>query len=267
MARSALLNIMTDAAFRAGRSLSRDFGEVQNLQVSVKGPGDFVTAADIRAEKIIRETLLKARPRIGFLTEESGEIKGPDSQNRWIVDPLDGTHNFMHGHPHFCTSIALEREGEIVAGVIYNPVTDELFVAEKGNGAYCNDTRLRVAARTELSQTVNVTWIPHLGFKDHTKALKLQQQMMKNTAGVRCSGSTALDLAYVAAGRFDGAWQQGPAAWDIAAGLIMMREAGGFVTDYNGGHKMYDTQNFVAGNERIHHQLLEIIRSKQKEFK
>ena len=261
MARSALLNVMVEAAFRAGRSLSRDFGEVQNLQVSVKGPGDFVTAADLRAEKIIRENLEKARPKFGFLMEESGEIAGQDPQNRWIVDPLDGTHNFMHGNPHFCTSIALEREGEIIAGVIYSPITDELFVAERGSGAYANDTRMRVAARRELHDCVVATHIPHLGHTGHKQALTIMADVMKQCAGVRSSGATALDLAYIAAGRLDGTWQQGPSPWDIAAGMIMIREAGGFVTDFSGGQKMFDTYNVLAGNERIHKLLGDVVRN------
>lgn len=252
---------MTTAAFKAGRALSRDFGEVQNLQVSRKGPADFVTNADLKAEKIIRMELLAARPRFGFLMEEAGEIKGGDPQNRWIVDPLDGTLNFMHGIPHFCTSIALEREGEIVAGVIYNPATDELFTAERGQGAYGNDTRLRVAGRPELHEAVVVTHIPRLGQKGHQLHLKEQQAVMKNSAGVRCSGSTALDLAYVAAGRFDGVWQRGPQAWDFAAGIIMIREAGGFVTALDGGKKMFETGTILAGSERIHKQLGDVVRA------
>lgn len=251
---------MTNAAFKAGRSLSRDFGEVQNLQVSRKGPGDFVTNADLKAEKIIREELFAARPKFGFLMEESGEIKGADPQNRWIVDPLDGTHNFMHGLPHFCSSIALEREGEIVAGVIYNPATDELFAAERGQGAFANDTRMRVAARRELNACLVSTWIPRLGQSGHKQALGEQAAVMKETIGVRCSGSTALDLAYVAAGRFDATWQRGPQAWDFAAGIVMIREAGGYVSDLTGRKDMFGTGSILAGNERIHKQLGDVVR-------
>lgn len=252
MARSALLNVMTTAAFKAGRSLSRDFGEVQNLQVSVKGPGDFVTSADLRAEKIIREELEKSRPGFGFLMEEAGEIKGTEPQNRWIVDPLDGTHNFMHGLPHFCISIALEREKEIIAGVIYNPATDELFVAERGQGAYLNDKRIRVSARKKLHECLVSTHIPRLGQKGHRRALLEQATMMKETVGVRCTGSTALDLAYIAAGRLDGTWQRGPQAWDYAAGMVVLREAGGFVTDLDGGRKLFEKETVLAANEYIH---------------
>lgn len=264
MARSALLNVMTNAAFKAGRSLSRDFGEVQNLQVSKKGPGDFVTNADLKAEKIIREELEAARPAFGFLMEESGEIEGKDPQNRWIVDPLDGTHNFMHGLPHFCTSIALEREKEIVAGVVYNPATDELFVAERGQGAYANDTRMRVAARRELVDCIVATHIPRLGQTGHRQALAEQAAVMKTSAGVRCSGATALDLAYIAAGRLDATWQRGPQAWDFAAGMILIREAGGYITDISGGRKLFETQTVLAGNERIHRALGDVVRGVAK---
>lgn len=246
---------MTNAAFKAGRSLSRDFGEIQNLQVSVKGPGDFVTSADLRAEKIIREELERARPGFGFLMEESGEIKGRELQNRWIVDPLDGTHNFLHGIPHFCVSIALEREREIVAGVVYNPATDELFTAERGQGAFSNDSRMRVSARRELHDCLVATYIPRLGHKGHDLALREQAAVMRETAGVRCSGSTALDLAYLAAGRFDGIWQRGPEAWDYAAGMVMIREAGGYVTDLKGGGSLFETRTVLAGNEQIHRRL------------
>ncbi|MEM7214480.1 MAG: inositol monophosphatase family protein [Pseudomonadota bacterium] len=261
MARSALLNVMTNAAFKAGRSLSRDFGEAQNLQVSVKGTGDFVTSADLRAEKIIKTELSSARPKFGFLMEESGEIKGVDPQNRWIVDPLDGTHNFMHGLPHFCTAIALEREGRIVAGVIYNPATDELFTAEHGQGAYANDTRMRVSGRRELSECLVSTNILRLGQANHKQFLTEQAAVMKRTSGVRSTGSTALDLAYVAAGRLDGTWQRGPQAWDFAAGMIMIREGGGFVTDISGGQKIFDTQSVLAGNEHIHRLLGNAVRN------
>ena len=263
MARSALLNVMTQAAFKAGRSLARDFGEVQNLQVSVKGPGDFVTSADLRAEKIIRTELRKARPKFGFLMEESGEIKGDDPQNRWIVDPLDGTHNFMHGLPHFCSSIALEREGNIVAGVVYNPATDELFAAERGQGAFANDSRCRVSARRNLHDCLIACHIPRLGQKGHRQALAEQAAIMRETAGLRCTGSTALDLAYVASGRLDGTWQRGPEAWDFAAGIILVREAGGYVSDLSGGREMFETNSIIAGNERVFQQLGDVVRGAQ----
>ena len=264
MARSALLNVMTNAALKAGRALSRDFGEVQNLQVSLKGPGDFVTNADLRAEKILREELEKARPETGFLMEEGGEIKGKDPQNRWIIDPLDGTINFMHGLPHFCISIALEREGEVVAGVVYNPATDELFTAERGQGAFLNDTRCRVAARRELATAIVGCHIPHQGKKNHGQQLREQQLVMRETLGVRCSGSTALDLAYVAAGRLDGVWQRGPDAWDYAAGIILIKEAGGYISDLDGGSDLFGTKTVLAGNEQIHRLLGQVVRNAAK---
>lgn len=265
MARSALLNVMSQAAMKAGRALSRDFGEIQSLQVSMKGPGDFVTSADRKAEKIARQELQKVRPDFGFLMEESGEIPGRDPQNRWIVDPLDGTSNFLHGLPHYCVSIALEREGEIVAGVIYQPLTDELFAAERGQGAYINDKRLRVAGRRQLSDCVIATFIPHLGKEDHRSFLEQERLIMREVAGIRCTGSTALDLAYVAAGRMDGCWQSGPDPWDFAAGMILIREAGGFVTDYTGGKKIFSSKTIIAGNERVHHAIQDLIAKAGKE--
>ena len=200
MARSALLNVMVQAAIKAGKSLGRDFGEVQNLQVSVKGPGDFVSNADRKAEKIVKDELLKARPTYGFLGEESEEIKGTDGAHRWIVDPLDGTTNFLHGIPMFAVSIALERNGEIVAGVVFNPATDELYTAERGGGAFLNDRRLRVGARRVLSDSVIGCGVPHLGRGNHGKFLVELRHVMGEVAGIRRMGSASLDLAYVAAG-------------------------------------------------------------------
>jgi len=259
MARSALLNVMVQAALKAGKSLSRDFGEVQNLQVSVKGPGDFVTQADLKAEKIVHDELMKARPTYGFLGEESQEEKGTDGAHRWIVDPLDGTTNFLHGIPQFAVSAALERNGEIVAGVIFNPATDELYTAERGGGAFLNDRRLRVAARKVLSDAVVGCSLPHLGKGSHGKFLVELRHVMGEVAGVRHLGSAALDLAYVAAGRFDGFWETGLSPWDIAAGLIMIREAGGYGTDLSGGHGSLETGAVVAGNEYIHKALIEVV--------
>ncbi|QRM56624.1 inositol monophosphatase family protein [Sinorhizobium sp. BG8] len=259
MARSALLNVMVQAAFKAGKSLARDFGEVQNLQVSLKGPGDYVSQADRKAEKLIREELLKARPTYGFLGEESEEIKGTDGAHRWIVDPLDGTTNFLHGIPCFASSIALERNGEIVAAVILNPATDELFTAERGGGAFVNDRRLRVAMRKSLSDAVVGCGVPHLGRGNHGKFLIELRHVMGEVAGVRRQGAASLDLAYVAAGRFDGFWERDLAAWDISAGILLIREAGGFVTDLNGGNAMLETGSMVAGNEHIHKALMEVV--------
>lgn len=259
MARSALLNVMTNAALKAGRALSRDFGEVQNLQVSVKGPADFVSSADRNAEKIIRIELEKARPGFSFLMEESGAIEGRDAAHRWIVDPLDGTTNFLHGIPMFAVSIALEREGQIVAGVVYNPAMDELYTAERGGGAYMNDRRLRVAARKDMADCVVSTGIPHLGRRGHSAFLEQQRRVMLQVAGLRRMGAAALDLAYVAAGRFDGFWESGLSAWDVAAGIILVREAGGYVTDLANGGTMLESGEIAAGNEFVHRKLLETV--------
>jgi len=259
MARSALLNVMVQAAFKAGRSLSRDFGEVQNLQVSMKGPGEYVSQADRKAEQIIRGELMRARPTYGFLGEEGEEVKGTDGAHRWIVDPLDGTTNFLHGIPAFSTSIALERNGEIVAGVVFNPATDELYTAERGSGTFLNDRRLRVAGRRTLSDSVIGCGTPHLGRGHHGKFLIELRHVMGEVAGIRRIGSAALDLAYVAAGRFDGFWEKPLSPWDMAAGMVLIREAGGFVSDFDGGGRMFDTAGIVAGNEHIHRALLDVL--------
>lgn len=261
MARSALLNVMVNAAMKAGRRLARDFGEVENLQVSMKGPGDFVSSADKLAEKTIFDELSKARPDFGFLMEERGEVKGRDPQNRWIVDPLDGTTNFLHGIPVFGISIALEREGQIVAAVVYNPAMDELFAAERGKGAFLNDRRLRVAGRREMTQCVFATGVPHLGRPAHGDFLVQLRQVMRNSAGVRRFGAAAIDLCYVAAGRFDGFWETGLSPWDMAAGILMVREAGGYVTDFDGGNEMFSKTSIVAGNELIRASLLETLQN------
>ncbi|MFC0244110.1 inositol monophosphatase family protein [Falsochrobactrum ovis] len=260
MARSALLNVMVQAAMKAGRSLARDFGEVQNLQVSLKGPGDYVSQADQRAEKIIYTELSRARPDYGFLMEESGEIESKDGQHRWLVDPLDGTTNFLHGIPIFAVSIALERQGQIVAGVIFNPAMDELYTAERGGGAFLNDRRLRVAARTKLVDSVIGTGIPHLGRGKHGQYLVELRNVMAETAGIRRMGAVALDLAYVAAGRLDGFWEDDMNPWDLAAGMLMVRESGGFVSDKSGGQKVFETKTIVAGNEPIHRALLKTLK-------
>ncbi len=256
MAQSAIINVMVQAARKAGRSLSRDFGEVQNLQVSLKGPGDYVTQADRRAEEIVHTELSRARPGYSFLMEESGVVEGEDAQHRWLVDPLDGTTNFLHGIPIFAVSIGLERQGQLVAGVIYNPAMDELYTAERGGGAFLNDRRMRVAARKNLSDCVIGTGIPHLGRGNHGRALLDLRHVMGETAGIRRIGSAALDLAYVAAGRMDGFWEDALAPWDMAAGILMVREAGGFVSDREGGTDMFDSGSIVAGNEAIQKELL-----------
>lgn len=259
MARSALLNVMVQAALKAGRSLARDFGEVQNLQVSLKGPSDYVSQADRKAEDIVRSELARARPTYDFLGEEGGEIKGTDGAHRWIVDPLDGTTNFLHGIPLFAVSIALERNGEVVAGVIYNPAMDELYTAERGGGAFLNDRRLRVAARRALSDAVIVAGVPHLGRGHHGKFLIELRNVMSEVAGIRRTGSAALDLAYTAAGRFDGYWEKNINAWDIAAGMLLVREAGGFVSDVEGGNRMFQAGTVLAGNEHIHKALKDVV--------
>ncbi len=256
MARSALMNVMVGAALKAGKSLSRDFGEVQNLQVSVKGPGDYVSLADKRSEEILVNELRRARPDFSFLTEETGIIEGADKQHRWIIDPLDGTTNFLHGIPMFAISIALERQGQLVAGVIYNPAMDELYTAERGGGAFLNDRRLRVAGRKTLTDCVIGTGVPHLGRPQHGDFLVELRNVMGEVSGVRRLGSPALDLAYVAAGRFDGFWETAIRVWDIAAGIVLIREAGGFATDRDGRQDNLDGASIVAGNELIHKALL-----------
>lgn len=247
---SPTLTIMINAARKAGRALARDFGEVENLQVSKKGPSDFVTAADLRAEKVLFEELSKARPGYGFLMEERGAVEGTDKTHRFIVDPLDGTTNFMHGLPHFAISVALEREGELVAGVVYDVVKDELFHAERGSGAFLKDRRLRVAARTDLGSALVATGMPFRGKPGQERFLKELERVMAATAGVRRYGSAALDLAYVAAGRFDAFWERDLAAWDIAAGAVIVREAGGFAREVDGRDFM-QTGSIIAGNERM----------------
>jgi myo-inositol-1(or 4)-monophosphatase len=256
MARSALINVMVQAAFKAGRSLARDFGEVQNLQVSLKGPSDYVSQADRKAEKVLIEELSRVRPTYGFLAEESGGYEGQDPDNRWIVDPLDGTTNFLHGIPHYAISIGLERQREMVAAVIYNPISDELYTAEKGGGAFLNDRRMRVAGRRQLTDCVIGTGVPHLGRGDHGKYLVELRNIMGECAGIRRMGAAALDLAYVAAGRLDGFWERELQPWDIAAGLLLIQEAGGFVTDTAGGKLAMATGDVVTGNEHIHVALL-----------
>ncbi len=260
MAESALLNIMVGAARKAARALVRDFGEVENLQVSRKGPADFVSNADKRAEAIIHEELLKARPTYGFLMEESGEEKGTDGQHRWLIDPLDGTTNFLHSIPLFATAIALERAGEIVASVVFSPILDELFTAEKGAGAFVNNKRLRVAGRRHVADAVVVTGIKVTGTPDDARTLKQLAYISPAVAGIRRSGSASTDLAWVAAGRFDGYWEGRLAPWDIAPGLLMVREAGGFVSDYAGGTGSVYNGEVVAGNEAIQGQLLQMIK-------
>jgi myo-inositol-1(or 4)-monophosphatase len=257
--RSALWTVMTGAAQKAARAMKRDFGEIEHLQVSQKGPGDFVSAADLKAEKILRMELQKARPRFGFLLEEGGEIAGEDTHHRWIIDPIDGTTNFLHGIPHFAISIGLEMDGEIIAGLVFNPVTDEMYYAEKGKGAFLNDRRLRVSARSNLNECVIATGIPFHGRPGHKPFLKQLERVMGEVAGVRRMGTASLDLAYVAAGRCDGFWEMGLKPWDIAAGIILVREAGGFITELDGGKNFMVSGNVVAANPKLHKQLLSLV--------
>jgi myo-inositol-1(or 4)-monophosphatase len=260
--RSALLNVMVQAATKAGRSLAKDFGEVENLQVSVKGPADFVSNADKRAEEIVFNELQKARPTYSFLGEEGTEVKGSDGQHRWIVDPLDGTTNFLHGIPMFACAIALERNNEIVASVIYNPAMEELFTAEKGGGAWLNDRkRLRVANRKHLADAVVVTGINSRGRAVDLLQLKQMAQVVPAVSGIRRTGSASTDLAWLAAGRFDGYWEAGLAPWDVAPGLLMLREAGGTMTDYAGTTGSVWNGQVIAGNEIIQGQLLKIVKA------
>jgi myo-inositol-1(or 4)-monophosphatase len=228
--------------------------------VSLKGPGDYVSQADRKAEEIIHAELARARPGYAFLMEERGAVPGDDDQHRWLVDPLDGTTNFLHGLPVFAVSIALERQGQVVAGVIYNPAMDELYTEDRGGGAFLNDRRLRVAARRHLADTVVGTGVPHLGRGHHGTYLVELRNVMAEVSGIRRLGSAALDLAYVAAGRLDGFWEDRLSPWDIAAGVLLVREAGGFVTDKAGGQAMFDNGEVVAGNEAIHRILLKTLK-------
>ena len=261
MLRSALINVMVAAARKASRALLRDFGEVENLQVSLKGPANFVSNADRRAEEIIHRELSKARPSYGLLMEERGHVAGSDDKNTWIVDPLDGTTNFLHGIPLFAISIALVRESVPFAGVVLHPTSDELFMAERGRGAYVNDRRLRVAARRELADCVICCGIPHRGRGDISRFRAELGAVQDQVAGVRRTGAAALDLSWVAAGRFDGFWERGLSPWDIAAGLVIVREAGGFATDLAGAEEVLDKDTIVAGNEHVHAALRKVLQS------
>ena len=258
---STNLQLMIRTARRAARSLIKDFREVENLQVSSKGPGDFVSRADRTAERLIRDELIGARPSYGWVGEETGEAAGSDPTRRWIVDPLDGTSNFLHGLPHWSISIALEHKGEIVAGVVYDPAKDELFFAEKGIGAFMNDRRLRVSGRKNMIEALFATGIPFAAKKTLPATLRDLSRLMPVCSGVRRFGSAALDLAYVAAGRFDGFWERELKPWDMAAGLIIVREAGGFVSPIREGADVLETGSVVATNGALHLPLLNILRT------
>ena len=258
---SALLKVMSDAARKAARGLNRDFGELSELQVSRKAPADFVSAADIKAEQTVFEALEKARPGYSFLGEERGLIEGTDKTHTWIVDPLDGTTNFLHAIPHFAINIALEREGVVVAAVTYNPVTNELFWAEKGKGCFVNDKRLRVAGRKHLDESVLGTGIPFLGHGQHARFLKELHQISQRVAGVRRFGAASLDLAYVAAGRLDGFWERDLKPWDMAAGVLLITEAGGKVTNADGGDDIMGSGSICAANLELHPLLVEKLKA------
>ena len=260
MAGSANLNVMMQTARKAGRALLKDFGEVENLQVSSKGPGDFVYRADKRAQETIREALMAARPSYGFLGEEEKEIEGADPTRRWIVDPLDGTTNFLHGLPHWAISIALEHKGQIVAGVVYDPVKDEMFHAEKGNGAWLNESRLRVSGRNRMIESIFATGIPFAGRGDLPATVQDLARLMPVVAGVRRFGAASLDLAYVAAGRYEGFWERGLKAWDMAAGIVIVREAGGIVEAIRPDSDPLDEGEILCANEPIFDSFAKVIR-------
>jgi myo-inositol-1(or 4)-monophosphatase len=259
---SPALNVMIAAARKAGRGLIRDFGELENLQISKKGPADFVSTADSRTERILIEELTKARPGYGFVLEEGGAVEGRDKTHRFIIDPIDGTTNFLHGIPQFAISIALEREGQLVSALVFNPVTDEMYVAEKSHGAYLNDRRLRVAARQNLSDILVASGAPFLGKDGREAFLTELNGVISSTAGMRRFGSASLDLAWTASGRFDAFWERNLKAWDIAAGILLVREAGGVVSDLDGRDCMMDCGHILAANDSLHRPLLALLNGK-----
>lgn len=260
MVGSANLNIMIKAARRAGRGLVKDFAEVENLQVSVKGAGDFVSKADLAAEQSLKEDLMGARPTYGWCAEESAEEEGTDPTRRWIVDPLDGTTNYLHGLPHWAVSIALEHKGQIVAGVVYDPAKDEMFLAEKGAGAWMNETRLRVSGRGRMIESIFATGLPFGGRGDLPDTLKDLGRLLPVTAGVRRFGAASLDLAYVAAGRYDGFWERRLKPWDLAAGVIIVKEAGGLVEPIRADRDVVADGEIVCANETIFNSFAKVVR-------
>jgi myo-inositol-1(or 4)-monophosphatase len=263
MIRSPLMTVMTDAVMKAARGLKRDFGEIENLQVSRKGPGNFVSAADRKAESVLREALAKARPGYGMVLEETGLVEGTDKSHVWHVDPLDGTTNFLHGLPQFCISVGLEREGQVVAGVIYDPIKDELYVAERGKGAYLNNRRLRVAARQDMADALVAFGTPYLGEGNHPQLLRELGAVLAVAGNVRRLGAAALDLAAVAAGRVDLYWERNLKTWDMAAGILLVREAGGFVTGADGKSDPMAARSVACGNEILHRKLVDILAKAQ----
>lgn len=259
---TALMNVMLRASEKAARSLLRDFNEVENLQVSAKGPGDFVSAADRRAEEIIFGELKKARPDYSFLMEESGAVEGTDPEYRWLIDPLDGTTNFLHGLPHWAISIALEHKGEIVAGLIHDPVKDEIFHAEKGTGAFMRRRRLRVSGRQDLMLATIATGAPRRSVESRTQFMREYSAIISVAPGLRRFGAAALDLAYVAAGRYEGFWERNLKPWDIAAGLLIVKEAGGFVSDLDStSANPVETGNILAANDRLFDSMSKILKA------
>ncbi|AYO83939.1 MULTISPECIES: inositol monophosphatase family protein [Methylobacterium] len=263
MISSPLMTVMVDAVRKAARGLRRDFGEVENLQVSRKGPGDFVSAADRKAEETLRDALMKARPGYSLVLEENGIIEGTDKSHTWHVDPLDGTSNFLHGVPHFAISVGLEREGQIVAGVIFDPIKDELFVAERGKGAYLNNRRLRVSGRQDMADALVGYGTPYLGRGSHPRLLRELGAVMAVAGGTRRMGSAALDLAYVACGRLDGYWERDLQTYDFAAGVILVRESGGYVTSADGAAEPLAARSVACGNEVLHRELLALLKKVQ----
>jgi len=256
---SPQINLITRACTKASRSLIRDFGEIENLQVSSKGPGDFVTSADKRTEKILIEELQKAHPEYGIVTEETGIINKSNNKNRWIIDPIDGTLNFMNGVPQFAISVGYEEENEIKCGVIFNPILNEMFCAEKGNGAYLNNSRIRVSNKNRIKDALVVTGGPKGASKIKDKIFSEYISVSKNVSNVRKFGSAALDVAYVACGRFDAYWQRELNYWDIAAGIVILKEAGGFVDFFDEDKNMPLKKNIIASNSLIHDELRELI--------
>ena len=257
---SANINVMVKACRKAAKTLIRDFGEIENLQVSIKGPGDFVTASDKKVEKILIDELQKARPNYSILSEEIGKINN-DESFKWIIDPIDGTANFLHGIPHFAISIGLEHDGEIICGIIYDPIKDEMFVAEKGNGSYLNNQRIRVSSRSKLENCIIFTGGPKIGVKNRELFLKEYNNVSsKVPTSIRKLGSASLDMAYVAAGRCDGFWQRDLKYWDIAAGIILVRESGGFVTDFKGEKGYMQNKTILVTNSRINNEMIEILK-------
>ncbi len=257
---SGLVRIMEKAARKAGQRLRRDFGEVEHLQVSRKGPSDFVSKADQASERTLWEELKAARPGWGFLLEEGGEIPGEEENSpRFIIDPLDGTSNFLHGIPHFAISIGVEHMGVPVAAMVYQPLTDESFWAERGRGAWLHNARLRVSGRSDLSEALIATGIPYKGHGDQDQFETILNKVIPEVAGVRRFGAASLDLAWVAAGRFDGFWEQGLSHWDVSAGLLLVKEAGGFVSDFRGGEKMVERRELIATNDVLHSRLHRLV--------